>query len=156
MIHISIPGFGDVQLKHLVLDYNGTIAFDGELYEGLHTLLIDLSDKINIHILTADTFGEAKKNLDPLPVTLSILAGTVQDEEKLEYIKKLGADYSICMGNGRNDRLMLKEAALGIAVIQDEGACTETVLSADIVCTSIISALELLNNPKRMIATLRS
>jgi soluble P-type ATPase len=50
---------------------------------------------------------------------------------------------------------MLKEAALGIVVILKEGAATDTVASADIVCTDIVSALELLQNQSRLIATLR-
>ena len=50
---------------------------------------------------------------------------------------------------------MLKKSALGIAVIQDEGAAADTVMASDIVCTDIISALELLFNPLRLVATLR-
>ena len=38
-------------------------------------------------------------------------------------------------------------AALGIAVIQEEGASVETVLAADIVCSDVMDALELLANP---------
>ena len=56
----------------------------------------------------------------------------------------------------RNDRLMLKEAALGIAVILKEGASAESVAAADVVCTDIVAALELLQNPLRLIATLRT
>ena len=59
------------------------------------------------------------------------------------------------MGNGRNDQLMLEEAALGIAVILEEGAAAVTLSAADVVCTNIVSALELLDNPLRLIATLR-
>ena len=60
------------------------------------------------------------------------------------------------MGNGRNDALMLKEAALGIAVIQEEGGAVETLLAADIVTHSVLVALDLLLNPLRLTATLRS
>jgi soluble P-type ATPase len=76
--------------------------------------------------------------------------------DKLLYVKDLGFDRTVCIGNGRNDRMMLKEAALGIAVILNEGACVVTLLSADVVCTSIVSALELLIYPLRLTATLRS
>jgi soluble P-type ATPase len=51
---------------------------------------------------------------------------------------------------------MLKAAALGIAVVLEEGAAMETVMDADVVFTSINSALDLLTNPLRLIATLRS
>jgi soluble P-type ATPase len=51
---------------------------------------------------------------------------------------------------------MLKEAALGIAVILEEGAAAQTLVSANVVCASIVSALDLLRNPLRLTATLRS
>jgi soluble P-type ATPase len=37
----------------------------------------------------------------------------------------------------------------------DEGCAKETLLSSDIVCKNIVSAMELLLKPKRLIATLR-
>ena len=51
---------------------------------------------------------------------------------------------------------MLKEAAMGIAVVLKEGTAVSTLISADVVCTSIVDALELLMNPMRLTATLRS
>jgi soluble P-type ATPase len=50
---------------------------------------------------------------------------------------------------------MLKKAALSIAVIQKEGSALTTLKNANIVCTDIKDALELLINPQRLIATLR-
>jgi len=156
VIEISIPGYKLLQLKHLVLDYNGTIAFDGHLLDGLKDILKLLSDRLQIHVLTADTFGNVKSELEGLPATLSILSAGNQDFGKLHYVRELGSDTAVCIGNGRNDRLMLKDAGLGIALIQDEGACAETLLSADVVCLNILSALQLLMHPKRLVATLRS
>jgi soluble P-type ATPase len=49
---------------------------------------------------------------------------------------------------------MLKEAALGIAVVLGEGAAVEALLAADVAAPSIIAALELLTNPLRLVATL--
>ncbi len=60
------------------------------------------------------------------------------------------------MKQGKNYALMLKKAALGIARIQEEGANVQALLAADIVCREILSALNLLINTKRLIATLRS
>lgn len=156
MIEITIPGYGKLQFKHLVLDYNGTLAVDGELMPGVKNALKGLADELQIHILTADTFGKVRSRVEGVPCELSILAVDNQDKGKLDYVKGLGAGYTVCVGNGRNDRLMLKEAALGMAVILEEGVATDTLVAADIVCTSILSALELLTNPLRLIATLRS
>lgn len=156
MIRIEIPGHKELQLDHLVLDYNGTLACDGHLITGVEESLNALADNLQIHIVTADTFGKAASRLEGIPCKLSILPAGSQDAAKLEYVKGLGTEFTACIGNGRNDRFMLKEAALGIAVVLEEGAAVEALLSADVVCTSIVSALELLTNPLRLTATLRS
>ena len=62
----------------------------------------------------------------------------------------------VCIGNGRNDRLMLKSAALGLAVVLAEGIAGETIPAADVISRSINDALDLLLNPLRLTATLRS
>ena len=155
MLEINIPGDRKLQLEHLVLDYNGTIACDGDLIAGVKENLETLAGELQIHILTADTFGKARSGLKGIKCQISILEPETQDIGKLEYVKGLGSDNTVCMGNGRNDQLMLKEAALGIAVILEEGAAAATLNAADIVCTNIISALELLTNPLRLMATLR-
>ena len=156
MLEINIPGHKTLQLKHIVLDYNGTVACDGALIAGVSENLTSLADTLQVHVLTADTFGNVHDNLEGLDCRLSILAPDAQDMGKLNYIKALGIDHVVCVGNGRNDRLMLKEAALGIAVILQEGAAAGTVTAADIVCSDIVSALQLLQHPLRLIATLRS
>jgi soluble P-type ATPase len=141
MIEVAIPGYRTLSLEHLVLDYNGTLAVDGEPLAGVMNALKNLAQSLEVHVLTADTFGKVRSRLDT---------------GKLDYVKALGVERTVCMGNGRNDRLMLKEAALGVAVILDEGVAVETLNSADVVCTGILSALELLTNPLRLTATLRS
>jgi soluble P-type ATPase len=156
MIEVAIPGYKTLQFEHLVLDYNGTLAVDGELLPGVKEALKGLSEKLQVHMLTADTFGKVQSRVEGIPCDLAILPLENQDRGKLDYVKRLGASQTVCMGNGRNDRLMLKEAALGIAVILEEGAAMETLASADIVCTGILPALELLTNPLRLTATLRS
>jgi soluble P-type ATPase len=119
-------------------------------------LLRTLAAKLEVHVVTADTFGLAAKNLRNLPVKLTILPPDHQDQGKADYVRQLGAQASVCLGNGRNDRLMLKDAALGLAVTEAEGACVETLQAADVVCRSTRDALSLLLNPKRLIATLRT
>ena len=156
MIEIDIPGNRKLQLEHLVLDYNGTIAFDGALMDGVEKCLAELSQKMIIHVITADTFGSVKKALKNIDCKLAVIALDRQDVAKLEYVKNLGYDKTVSMGNGVNDRLMLKASVLGVAIVSGEGAAFETLASADVVCTDILSALSLLSNPLRLIATLRS
>ncbi len=156
MIETTIPGYKTIRLEHLVLDFNGTLACDGVMIDGVKSALNALAELLEIHVLTADTFGKAAAQLAGVNCKLSILPIEHQDLGKLDYVKKLGCDKTCCMGNGRNDRLMLKESALGVAVILEEGTSAETLASADIVCTSILSALDLLTHPLRLVATLRS
>ena len=156
MIEIVVPGFKTLRLEHLVLDYNGTLACDGKRLDGVEERLEALSRQVKIHVLTADTFGKARSGMGKIPCELSILPVGDQDKGKLEYIQGLGPDSTVCIGNGRNDRLMLKYASLGIAVVLEEGAAIETLSEADVVCTGINAALDLLLNPMRLVATMRS
>lgn len=157
MITTDIPGFGRLDLAHLVLDYNGTLAVDGTLLPGVADLLNALAETIEVHVVTADTFGKAAEGLAAVACRLSVLppAGR-QDKAKLDIVEQLGAVQTVSIGNGRNDALMLAASALGIAVILREGACTASLNAADIVCTDIRAALELLTQPLRLTATLRS
>jgi soluble P-type ATPase len=155
LLEIRIPGAQTLRLSHLVVDYNGTIAVDGVLLPGLHERLKLLAPQLQLHVVTADTFGQVQKQLQGIACQLSILDAEHQAEAKLAYVERLGAASTACIGNGRNDRLMLAAAALGIAVIQEECAAAATVQAADVVATSILDALDLLANPLRLIATLR-
>ena len=156
MLEINVPGYKILRIEHLVLDYNGTIACDGMLIDGVNERFLTIAKDIKIHILTADTFGKVQSELAGVPCELSILPMHDQDKAKLEYVEQLGLDSTVCIGNGRNDRLMLKAALLGIAVVLEEGAAMETLQAADVVCTNVCSALDLLLNPLRLVATLRS
>jgi soluble P-type ATPase len=156
MIEITVPGCGALKLEHLVLDYNGTLARDGALLPGVREHLNALSEHLHIHIVTADTFGVARSALHEFPCKLTILPPGNQDVAKLTHIGRLGSQATVCIGNGRNDRLMLKEAALGIAVMGGEGTAIEAVMAADILAPDILSALDLLVHPLRLTATLRS
>lgn len=156
MIEVDVPGFRKLSFLNLVLDYNGTLAHDGAIIPGVSDLLQKLSKNLKIYVITADTFGLARANLSSIPCELVILGTDNQDTAKRDFVVKLGCESTVSIGNGRNDRLMLKESNLGIAVLQDEGAFSGTLFAADVVCTHIAKALELLLHPKRLIAALRS
>lgn len=155
MWKIEIPGFRKLEINYLVFDFNGTLAVDGILFPGLKEQIIALSHQFKIHVVTADTFGKAAQQLQEIPCYLEILPAENQAEAKRRYIQKLGSEQTIAIGNGRNDRLMLVEAVVGIAVLQEEGASSETLLASDVVCKNIFDALNLFSHPKRLVATLR-
>jgi soluble P-type ATPase len=156
LLTIAVPGDQTYNFEHLVLDYNGTVAFNGKLLSGVSSLFYQLSNYLEIHVITADTFGSAARELSGLPVKIRIIGKRNQDEEKEKLIDSLGREKCIAMGNGKNDRKMLKAAAVGVCVIQEEGASAEAVLNSDIITHSITDALGLLLHPKRISATLRN
>jgi soluble P-type ATPase len=157
MLEITIPGGAEaLHLEHLVLDFNGTLACDGVLLGGVAELLQGLSSQLALHVVTGDTFGRAREALGGLPCRLVILDATGQSEAKRQYVERLGADTVACIGNGRNDRLMMEIAALGIAVMQAEGASPQTLSAADVVTGDVRDALDLLLHPLRLAATLRA
>ena len=87
---------------------------------------------------------------------IAVLEAGDQARAKAARVEEIGAERTVAIGNGRNDRLMLARAALGIAVVLGEGAASEAIRAADVVCTSILDALDLLTHPQRLIAVLRS
>jgi P-type E1-E2 ATPase len=155
MIAIDIPGFGPLRFEHLALDFNGTLALDGDLLPGVGERLEALSTRLAIHVVTADTHGTAARALAGWPCTLDVLAAPGQAEAKRRFVESLGAERVVAIGNGRNDRLMLEAARLGVAVVQAEGAAAETLLAGDLVVLTITDALDLLARPLRLLASLR-
>jgi len=155
MISISITGSNELNLRYLVLDFNGTLAVDGKLLEGVVNKLNALAYNLEIHIISADTFGNVKEQLEKVKCKIKIIDETDQQLQKLGYIAQLGNDSVVAIGNGKNDALMLKHAALGICMIQKEGASQESMMAADVICNNILDALDMLTNPLRLKATLR-
>lgn len=155
MLEIDIPGFGFVRLEHLVSDFTGTLSVDGELMPGTEDLMNRIAESLEVHVLTADTFGRAMAELENTNCTVHILTGKDHDAQKEEYVGKLGAEHVVALGNGNNDRKMLKAAKIGIAVCLKEGCSVDAAMSANILATSTADALELLLNLKRLKATLR-
>jgi len=155
MLEIDIPGFGIVKLEHLVSDFTGTLSFDGLLSPGVKEQMTKIAEFMKIHVLTADTFGKARSELEGIPCEIRILTGKDHDIQKEEYVKAIGADTVVAFGNGNNDRKMLKIARIGIAVSQGEGCAVDALTAADILVKSAQEGLGLLLNTKRCKATLR-
>jgi len=155
MIELNIPGLGQIELEHLVCDVNGTLAVDGKLQEGLVRGLSTLKDRLSVHLLTADTHGKQ----EIIDRQLNLEAVRVQPGkealQKAEFVRELGAERVVALGQGANDAQMLKEARLGICVFSIEGAAVETLLAADLIVPDINSALDLLEKPLRIVASLR-
>jgi soluble P-type ATPase len=155
MIEINIPGWGNMEIENIVLDLNGTIATDGRIPSEVKEKINSLSHGVKIYILTADTQGTASEESSDVKVELLKVSEKDSTEVKLRVMESLDPTRTVAIGNGNNDHLILKEAALSIAVLGDEGASFSAIKSADIIVKNISDALDLFLKPKRLIATLR-
>lgn len=156
MLAIDVPGHAAFRFEHLVLDYNGTLALDGELIEGVSARLGELASRMRLHVLTADTFGRVRDALREIQCDVTIIGPEDQAHAKRAYIDKLSPAHAVAIGNGRNDRLMLQAATLGIVVIGPECAAVESFVAARVAAPDILAALDLLREPLRLVATLRN
>lgn len=156
MIEVNIPGRGSLKLNHLVCDVNGTLATDGQLIEGLSRTLRFLSDRLEIHLLTADTHGRQDRIDQQLGFQYIRIQPGGEAGQKAAYVVELGSSSVIAVGQGANDAAMLQAAALGICVISPEGTAVQTLLAADLVVPDIHQAFELLEKPLRIVASLRT
>ncbi|MBN2416761.1 ATPase P [bacterium] len=155
MIRIPLPGLPDLEIAHLVLDFNGTMAVGGGLIPGVIDRLTLLSRSVSIHVVTADTFGTASSLVPAESMRLTILEARNQARAKAAYVEELGAIQTAAIGNGRNDEMMMHKVGLAVAVIQAEGAYAKTVAAADMVFHHINDALDAFIHPDRITATLR-
>ena len=155
MLTVKIPGREELVLRHLVLDYNGTIAEDGAIIDGIAQRLEILSKSLSICVITADTHGTAASRCESLPLEVKAFPTVQVGEIKAEEVRKLPAGVC-CIGNGFNDIQMSDAADLSICVIGKEGCCGALIAHCDVVVTSIWDALDLLIKSDRLRATLRT
>lgn len=164
-ILLAPSGRDPLHLLHLVLDYNGTLAWRGRLLPGVSERLRALGQVLAVHVVTLDTFGSARAELaaeravGPAGngVSLDVVdcgAGR-EAEAKLALLQCLGPDRCCAVGNGANDSLMLEAAALSVCVMGREGCAVDALRRAQICVADIRDALDLLLYPESCVATLR-
>lgn len=155
MIELNVLGRGLISLEHLVCDVNGTIAVDGQLLEGVTRSLNTLRDRLEIHLITADTHGRQEAIDNRLNLKAVRIQPGEERRQKEAFVHQLGAEKVVAIGQGANDAGMLKAAAIGICVLSPEGTSVEALMAADLFAKDILTALELLEKPMRLVATLR-
>lgn len=155
MLRVNIPGREELVLNHLILDYNGTIAEDGYIIEGIARRLDMLKDVLQIYVITADTHGTAAQRCAGLPLEVKTFPTVEVGAIKAEEAKKLTGGVA-CIGNGFNDIQMSDASDLSICVIGREGCCGALIGHCDVVVTSVHDALDLLLKTDRLRATLRT
>jgi soluble P-type ATPase len=123
---------------------------------GVRVRIEELTERLTVHVLTADTYGVAGELIAGLPVTLTVLQAGDEARQKADYVTALGAEGCVAVGNGRNDVGMLECAGLAIAVLESEGCAAQAAMTADVLCRSAAEALDMLLQPVRLRATLRA
>ncbi len=154
MIKIEIPQGESFEIKYLVFDYNGTVANNGIIYPNVLERLNSYND-LEIFVITADTYGTVREELKGSNIKVKIISKENGSKDKINFVKELGSKNVIAFGNGSNDRLMLKEAGIGICVIGEEGASIKALMASDLVVNGIDSALDYIDHPKKIVAGLR-
>ena len=152
---IDIPYYGQLNIRNIVFDYNGTLASGGRVSPRTRELLREVTALYDVYVITADTFGTVKAELEAFDLQVTVLASKDHTAEKAAFVEKLGRAHTVTLGNGNNDQAMLKGAVVSIAIIGGEGCAIESMLAANIVCSDIVDAMRLLIEPDRMKATLR-
>lgn len=155
MLRLVIPGRGELELEHAVLDMNGTLAMDGVVLDGVAEALSELSSALGLVVVTADTHGTAAVLRDRLSLDVRLIEAGDEAAQKRALVEQLGPSRVVAIGNGANDAEMLAAAAVGIAVLGGECAARSAVQAADVVAPDILAALGLLRRPSRLVATLR-
>ena len=138
-----------------MLDVNGTLAVDGKLIDGVAQALADLQGLLQVHLVTADTHGHQAEIDKALNLTATRLQKGNEPLQKADYVYQLGAESVVAIGQGANDAGMLAAAAIGVSLISVEGLAVETLQASDLLMPDILSALDLFQNPMRMVASLR-
>jgi soluble P-type ATPase len=129
-ILIDIPGFGKRHIRMAVSDYTGTHSFGGAIEPDVKTKLRELAALVDLHIVTADSFGTAESELAGIAIPYKLRTGR-HDIEKAGYVSQFDLRCVAAFGNGNNDRLMLKAVkeggGLAIAVDNGEGCAIDGV-----------------------------
>jgi P-type E1-E2 ATPase len=152
MMRIEIPQRGLFELQHAVFDVNGTLAVDGIPIPGVAERLKSLTTLLTVHALTAGTHGNIAELEHALGIPLQLIS---TGEDKARFVQQLGPANVIAFGNGTNDAPMLRLAAIGVAVLAEEGVSIAAMQAADVLALGPIDAIDFVLNPKRLVATLR-
>jgi soluble P-type ATPase len=149
----DVPGQGQLTIKTLILDLNGTLSVGGAIPEGVKERLDQLKDKgLKVLFFTGNTRDDA----DDLAANLGIEWKFAKNaQEKHDLALKLEPETCASIGNGLIDLELMKVVKLRIVTLQAEGMHVQTMLNSDIVIPTINDALDLFIDGQRLIATLR-
>lgn len=153
MPRYNIPGQGELELKTVILDLNGTLSVGGKLVDGVKERLQTVKSLgYRIVFFTGNTRGDA----DDVAKELDIDWIEAKDgQSKKAAAENLEPETCVSIGNGLIDLELMKAVRLGIVTLQAEGVHVQTLLASEIVVPNINDALDLFIDPDRLVASLR-
>lgn len=154
MIIIQRPGFEPMEIENILIDFEGTLAQDRRVNPKAKDKINLLSKRTKIYIFTTQDKDTVEKVLKKIRAEIIFLKEGESTQGKLDLLSNLNAKNSVFIGNGEDDKEVMKDVAFGIAVIGKEGASVETIKMADILFFNMIDALDFLLKPLRQKATL--
>lgn len=154
MILIERPGREALEIDHLLIDFEGTLAMDRRVHPKAKDKINLLSKRLKIYIFAKEEKERVEEVLRRVRAEILFLNKGESSKQKLELLQGLGSFRTAAIGNGMDDLPMMKEAALAIAVLGKEGASGALIQTAHLVFTDVIDALDFLLKPLRQRATL--
>ena len=154
MILIQKPGQEPLAIEFLLIDFEGTLAFDRRVHPKARDKLNLLSKRSKIYILAKGEQEAIGEILKKIKAEVIYLTEGEASQRKLDLLRQVGATRAVAIGNGVDDAAMIEEAGLGICIIGKEGTSAEATKKADVVFTDILHALDFLLKPLRHKATL--
>jgi len=154
MVLIQRPGQEPLEIEFILIDFEGTLAFDKRVHPKAKDKINLLSKRTKIYILTKGDQELVSEVLRKVKAEVIYLKEGESSQGKLNLLRQLGANNTVAIGNGADDAPLLEEAGLGICVISKEGTTGEAMQKADVVVSNILDALDFLLKPLRQKATL--
>jgi soluble P-type ATPase len=154
MISIERPGQNNLEIEFILIDFEGTLAFDRRVHPKAKDKINLLSKRTKIYILVKEKKELVDERLKKVKAEITYLTEGEASQGKLDLLRKLGATRCVAIGNGVDDALMMDEAGFGICILGKEGTFPEAMNKADAVFLDILDALDFLLKPLRQKATL--
>ncbi|SRR5260221_1269534 len=150
----QVTGIGEIEIKTIVLDLNGTLSVKNIIPEGVKERLTTLKEMgFKVILFTGDQRGTAAEMSANLGIEF-FKAKT--SDEKEELFLKLDTETTAAIGNARIDLGKFKHAKVSIATLQAEGIHTGILPFVDVIVPSINDALDFFIDKDIFGATMRT
>ena len=148
----DVPRVGVLEFDTIVLDLNGTLSVKWVISNKTKEKISKLRELwFTIYLLTGDARWTWQTLCNDLWIDLIVTQGS---EEKAEFMKKIGREKTVAIGNARIDIGMFQHAELSIATIQAEWIHRALLDHVDIIIPSIEDALDLFIDGDSLRATM--